>query len=339
MKAFHPEKRYRLNANENFYGCSSRVITAVKKSIHEIPRYPDFPIRLEKRLAEKFRVDHNNIVVGAGSVRLIDGIIQTFVEPGEEIIIFERSFVAYGQLAKAHRRKCVFIPQNKFVCDVENVFPAVNNNTKVIFIANPNNPTGTIISHAQVKKLLTNIPQKILVVIDEAYGEYVTDKSFPDSLQLQKKYANLVILRTFSKIYGLAGLRIGYAISNQKIAEAMKSSRIPFFFNSLSEIAAMTALEDDKFVKISAQKNAIERDFLCQHLKKAGLSVIPSQGNFIYLHFENENEKRLLFDKLTSAGIIACNLEVFGQDKSIRISVGDKTSSELIIKAVLAIYN
>ena len=325
-------KVIRLNANENFYGCSPNVLQAIKRNIRNVYQYPPIPVRLEEKLAYKFNVDPENIVVGAGSVRLIDGIIQTFVEPDEEIIIFERSFIAYEQLAAAHRRKYFFAKQTNFICNVSTIFPLVTQKTKVIFIANPNNPTGTIIVHSQLENLLKNISEKILVVIDEAYCEYVTDKSFADSISLQKKYTNLVILRTFSKIYGLAGLRIGYAIAEANISGSLKKNRIPFFFNSLSEGAALAALEDKKHVTACTRWNSKEREFLLKGLIKNGLNAIPSQGNYIYVWFEDENEKDALFKKLFDAGILICNLKFFGQDKSLRVGVGNRKVNTQIQK-------
>lgn len=320
----------RLNANENFYGCSPKVTKAIKRNLKSVHLYPSMPVKLEEKLAEKFGVEQKNIVAGAGSVRLIDGIIQTFVEPDEEIIIFERSFVAYEQLAAAHRRKCVFAMQTDFVCDTQNILPLVSNKTKIIFIANPNNPTGTIITNTQLEFLLKNILEKILVVVDEAYCEYVTDKSFPDSNSLHKKYPNLIILRTFSKIYGLAGLRIGYGIMKEEWAATLKKNRIPFFFNSLSEGAALAALRDEKFISACAKKNEREREFLYGQLKRSGLNVIPSQGNFLYLYFDSEEKKEELFKRYAGNGLLVCNLKVFGQNKSIRIGIGDRKTSEKI---------
>ncbi len=328
------ENPTRLNANENFYGCSKNIVTTLKKEIQNISTYPNYPSKLEEKLSKEYNLSPSNIVVGAGSVRLIDGIIQTFVGVDEEIIIFEKSFIAYQQLASAHKKKYIFAKQTDFVCSIENLFPLVNKKTKVIFIANPNNPTGTIITHTQLKKLLENISKNILVVIDEAYGEYVTDKNFPKSIELQKIHPNLIILRTFSKIYGLAGLRVGYAIANTKIANELKNSRIPFFFNSLSETAALKALQDKKFIKQCAAKNAIERDFLYENIKKMKFNIVPSQSNFLYIHFDSEDDKNIIFQKILQSNILICNLNIFGQDKSLRIGIGNRAINKKILKAI-----
>jgi histidinol-phosphate aminotransferase len=322
----------RLHANENFYGCSPTVAQAIKKNIKNVSHYSAIPLRLEEKLAQMFGVQQNNIVVSGGSVRLIDGIIQTFAEHDEEVIFFDRSFVAYEQLAVSHRRKHLLATQTNYTCDVEQIFPLITKKTSVIFIDNPNNPTGTIITHDQLEKLLKNISKKIIVVIDEAYGEYVTDKSFPDSISLQKTFPNLIILRTFSKIYGLAGLRIGYAIAEEKIAGQLKINRIPFFFNTFSEDAALAALADDKFIKQCTKANDAERKYLFTKIKSAGYNVVASQANFVYVYFDTEEEKETVFQQLLDVGLLVCNLKVFGLQKSLRIGVGDrKTNTEIVL--------
>src|ERR1035437_3649871 len=221
------KKPIKLSANENCYGCSPLAQEAIQNKYKDVYLYPEVnPIALREKLAKKFGVSSNNIIVGSGSVRIIDGLIQTFVRPDEEVLTFEKSFIAYGQLSGFQKRKCLFAPLSDLRCNPENLFPFINGKTRLIFISNPNNPTGTIISHTELEKFLTKISTKIVVVIDEAYAEYVTDSSFPNTIELQKKYSNLVILRTFSKIYGLAGLRIGYAIMEEHLASKMTEGQI-----------------------------------------------------------------------------------------------------------------
>lgn len=328
------KKIMKLSANENFYGCSPLVKKAIRKKIREVNYYSDSPIQVENILAEKFRLSPQRIAVGAGSVRLIDGIIQSLVEPEDEILTFDKTFVAYSQLAATHNRKCVFAPVSEFTCHIKNLLPFINNKTKVIFIANPNNPTGTITPHEELKGLLQNIQREIYVVIDEAYHEYVTDPAFPDSLSLQKEFSNLIILRTFSKVYGLAGLRIGYAIADEKTVSILKQSRIPHFMNCFSADAAAAALGDEKFIKKSVMKNKAERNYLYKNLKQSGFNVVPSQGNFLYLYFEDESDKMKVYSSLNENGIAICNLTVFGLDKSLRISVGDRKTNRKIVECL-----
>lgn len=201
-------KIIKLSANENCYGCSEKVKLAIEKKYKQAYVYPDMvPVKLQEKIASKHRVNAADVVIGPGSVSLVNNLIQAFSNKGDEILTFERSFIAYGQLSKIHGRVCKFAPLKEFCCTPENLLPFINEKTRIIFIANPNNPTGTIITHTELEFLLNNVPENIIVVHDEAYAEYVMVKDFPDSIALQKRFKNLVILRSFSKIYGLAGLR------------------------------------------------------------------------------------------------------------------------------------
>ncbi len=330
------KKILKLSANENFYGCSPLALIAIRRKIKEAHLYPDYnPVSLEKKLAEFLGVKQENIVIGAGSVRLIDGIIQTFVEHEEEVLTFENSFIAYTQLSEIYKRNCIRAKQTDWKCDVNNLLPLITKNTKVIFIANPNNPTGTIITHKELLFLLKNVPPTIYVVIDEAYGEYVTDKNFPRTLELLKEFSNLIITRTFSKIYGLAGLRIGYAIADEATILALKQNRVSFSINYLLADTAQATLSDKTLTQQSAKANAGQRHYLFTEFKKLGLNTLPSQGNFMYLWFESEAEKKKIYDTLFANGIIICDMKVFGQEQSLRITIGDRKVCKRIIKLLL----
>ena len=332
MKNINPIK---LSANENYYGCSPKALEAIQNKHKNVHLYPEVnPIALKEKLAENFNILSKNIIVGGVSVRIIDGLIQTFVGPDEEVLTFEKSFIAYGQLSGFHQRKCIFAPLTDLRCVPENLISFINDKTRLIFIANPNNPTGTVISHIELEKFLSKISDKIVVAIDEAYAEYVTDSTFPNSIELQKKYPNLVILRSFSKIYGLAGLRIGYAIMDEYKASKMTEGQIPFSLSYLSSDAAIAALNDTEFVHKSTKENTIQRDFLYRELKKLGYNTIPSQANFIYLWFNNDEEKKKVFDILFQNGIIICDMKIFGQEKSLRITIGSKEVCEQIINCL-----
>ncbi len=328
-------KIIRLAANENCYGCSPFAMDAVQKNLENIHLYPEVnPVVLKDKLAESFGVNSKNIVVGAGSVRIIDGLIQTFVGAEEEVLTFEKSFIAYGQLAGFHNRKCQFAPLTEFRCNPENIFPLINEKTKLIFIANPNNPTGTIISHDELENLLGRISKNIIVAIDEAYGEYVNDSAFPNSIALQKKYPNLVILHSFSKIYGLAGLRIGFAIMDEEKAASMSRGQIPYSLSPISVNAALAALNDQAFILKSAKDNAEQRTILFNELNKLGYNVVASQSNFIYMWFGTDDEKKMVYDKLFRNGIIICDMKIFGQEKALRISIGDAKANAMIIQCL-----
>jgi histidinol-phosphate aminotransferase len=331
MAPEHNKQLVRLNANENFYGCPPGVLEAIRENIHIVSCYPAYPSKLEKKLAGRFGVSELNIVLGGGSVRVIEGIIKTFVAHDEEIMFFERSFVAYKEIAIAFKRKYIMINQENFTNRIENIFPLISPKTRVILIDNPNNPTGTIIGHSDLETLLAGIPENILVIIDEAYNEYVTDKTFPDSLLLQKKFPNLVIVRSFSKIYGLAGLRIGYAIADEIIASQLKHTRIPYFLNIFAEEAALVALEDDGFIQKSVQANSIESKFLTNNIRSLGYTVPVTHANFVFICFESEEEKEIMFKALYDSGLLVCNLKVFGIGKSLRAGVANNEINSKIV--------
>ncbi len=325
-------KIIKLSSNENCYGCSPLALQAIESNYRAVHLYPEVsPVALKEKIAAQFGVSPKNIIVGAGSVRIIDGLIQTYVGSDEEVLTFEKSFVAYGQLSGFQKRKCHFAPLSDFRCLPENLLPLINNKTRLIFIANPNNPTGTIITHVELEMLLSKISSDITVVIDEAYSEYSTNTSFPDSLALQKKYPNLVILHSFSKIYGLAGLRIGYAIMEEHKATRMIQNKIPFSVNYLSSDAAIASLNDQEFIHHSAISNAAQRDYLYSELTRLDFHVVPSQANFLYLWFDKEDEKKKVYDTLFQNGILICDLNVFGQQKSLRITIGKKETNQRII--------
>lgn len=325
-------KILKLSANENFYGCSPKVLKAIKPELNKISFYPDAPTKLKEKIANKYAVSSGNVIVGAGSVRIIEGLIETFAGNNDEVLIFDNSFIAYSQLCNFHNKNCVMAPLDRGRCNPEMLYKFINKNTKLIFISNPNNPTGTIISHKELENLLCNISSDIIVAIDEAYSEYVFDKSFPDSLKLQKKFKNLIILHSFSKIFGLAGLRIGFGIAHENHIEKMMKKQLPFTLNVLAEKAAITAIDDEIFIKKSRAKNKKNLDYLYISLVTMGFKVYESHANFLYVMFENDKDKDKFYNLLLKNGILICDMKVFGQQKSLRITIGDKESIIEIIK-------
>ncbi|NUM51917.1 MAG: histidinol-phosphate transaminase [Flavobacteriales bacterium] len=330
------KKLIKLNANENFYGCSPKVVSFIKKNAHIVSSYPNYtPEKLEQAIAQKLNVSANCVAVGAGSVRIIDGILQSLVKPENEILIFENSFVAYYQLADIHQIQYKLIPQQQFVCKLENVIPYVTNKTKLIFIANPNNPTGTAITHKELVQFINKIPTSVLVIVDEAYIEYATKKNIAKPLNLISKHKNIVVIRTFSKAYGLAGLRIGYVIADEKIIAQLKNNRIPFTINCFAEKAALTALSDETFLNSCVQKNKTEKEFLFSSLKKKGYQVVSSEANFLFVYFKKEEEKEKVYHALLDKNLVICNLKIFGQEKCLRIGIGDRKINKQIIASMV----
>ena len=322
----------KLSANENCYGCSPLALRAGRRLFDNICEYPDFaPADLKQRLAAHYGVHKNNIVTGAGSVRIIEGLIQSLVGKDEEVLTFSNTFSIYGQLSRSLHRDCLFAPLTDMVCRPENLYPFITRRTRLIFISNPNNPTGTIITHTALASFLANVSPAITVVIDEAYAEYVTDPAFPDSFKLQQQYPNLVILRSFSKIYGLAALRVGYAIMDEQLARRLEANQIPFSINAIASGAAVAALGDTAFVAQSASANAAERQHLYSRLTCLGYNVIPSQANFLYIAFGSPEEKTEIRDMLHHHGILVCDLEKSGQPSALRITIGRPRANQQLI--------
>ena len=327
------EKIVKLSQNENPFGASPFALRAIEKNYHLVFRYPDvFHEDLKDKIAKKYDVTQDNVVIAAGSVEVMDMAVKAFVGFAENVVTSEKTFVAYKLLTGIHRKECKFAKLVNNTVSVDNIISLVIDKTKLIFIANPNNPTGTIISHDSLRELLNTLPPEIYVVNDEAYVEYVSDTSYPNSLQLQKSYPNLIVLRTFSKIYGLAGLRIGYAITHPKTKNLLIQNKTPFSINSLAHVAALAALDDHEFVKKSVSINDKERTFLCGAFEDFGFNVTPTQSNFICIEFNSLSEKEELKQYLLDNGIIVRDLGPFGIEKGLRVSVGQPGENKQLVK-------
>ncbi len=325
----------KLSQNENPYGASPMALKAIDDSYHSIHRYPAFiPAVLKYKLAAEHHLSAENIVVGAGSVEIIDLVIKSLSNVDEEVIASEKSFMAYQLLAKNNRRVCKIAKMEEHTINLDNIEALCTEKTKVIFIANPNNPTGTIVTQDAFEKFLANISPNIYVVIDEAYIDYVNDISYPNSLKLRKKYPNLIIIRTFSKIHGLAALRIGYSIATKEISALIESFRTPFSVTTLGVAAAMASIDDHDFIRECTALNEKEREYLHDEMNDLGLKVVKSQGNFIFLECESEEHKQHLYDMFKEKGFLVRTLEAFGIATGLRISVGMPEDNRHLIECL-----
>ena len=328
-------KTVRLHSNENPLGPSPIALEAIRKYSQDIHCYADWvPKRLKEKLARKQQVAPENIAVSAGSYELIDLIIHFLVTADEEILTFNNTFMAYSYGAKRNGRKCVVAQMPAPECNLKDLIPLCGNKTKVIFFANPNNPTGTIVTHDSLRDLLETIPSNVLVVADEAYYEYVTNESYPDSVQLLKEFSNLIILRTFSKIYGLAGARVGYGIASEKLVETLENKRLLRSINILGKKAAEAALDDVDYVRRSISHNLKERKYLLKELRRLGFTVGDSHANFLYLPFQNNDQKNSVYQILAKEGLMVCDMEIFGQNNSLRITISLNEINQRIIDCI-----
>ncbi len=307
----------KLASNENPLGPSPKAMTAVKKALESLNRYPDGSgFYLSRALAKKYEVETNQILLGNGSNELIELVIRTFVQAGDEIMSADPSFVVYKLITQAAGGENIIVPCKDMRHNLEIMAERITPKTKIVFIANPNNPTGTMNSKAEMDRFMERVPDHVIVAVDEAYFEYVTHADYPDSLDYLREGKNVLALRTFSKIYGLAGLRIGYGITMPEIAEMMNKVRQPFNTNSLAQAGALAALSDRKHVEKSVAVNNEGKQFLYRSFQQLGISFIPTETNFIM--FETAQDAKDVFEALMKQGVI---IRPMG-GKRLRVTIG-----------------
>lgn len=322
------KKSIKLASNENPAGPSPAALEILKDSMRDIHRYPDGSgYYLKKELSVMLSVRENELILGNGSNELIEMAARTYMKQGDEAVMAAPSFVVYAMAAQAVGAKPVQVPLKDYTHDLDAMAAAITPKTKMIFIANPNNPTGTINRASDFEKLMKNISGDILVVADEAYFEYVSDTDYPATLEYFRSGKNILILRTFSKIYGLAGLRIGYGIANKEIVTAMNRVRAPFNTSAPAQRAALAALGDRGHLTYSKDINETGKKFLYGELKSMGIKYVPTEANFIYILVDNAAS---IYEKLLGLGII---IRPIGQN-SVRVTIGLPDENKKFIEAL-----
>lgn len=322
----------KLASNENPLGPSPKAVKAITKALKEINRYPEGTcFYLKQGLAKRLGVKENNLLFGNGSDELIDIILKTTKDPEAEIITADVTFVEYKICGAINGFKVVTVPLRDYTFNLEGIRAAITQNTKVIFIANPNNPTGTYVNLSETLKFLESIRPDILVVFDEAYFEFADENDFPQLVTLINK-KNITLLRTFSKIYGLAGLRIGYLVAKAELISAAERVRQPFNVNSLAQVAALEALNDDNFVKKSQELVKKEKKFLTDALNKLGIWFKQSSTNFIFVRFNKDAS--IIFQKLLKKGIIIREMSSYQLNNYARITIGTRPENKRLIAAL-----
>lgn len=315
----------KLASNENPLGISEKVSQAVNKYIHELNRYPDSnAFNLKQSLSKKLNVKEQALVIGNGSNELLELIAKVFISNSTEEVIFSQyAFPIYALITKILGATPKIAIADNFGHNLDAISANITKNTKLIFIANPNNPTGTILNNQDIYHFLQKTRKDIIVVLDQAYIEYLQEEDV--SIKWLDEFDNLIITRTFSKAYGLAGLRIGYSISNIKIADYINRIRPPFNVNTIGQIAAISALSDSDYLQKTIINNKNGMQQLESGFKKMGLSYIPSAANFIAFKVENANN---IFNKLLQRGLIVRPVEM---DNYIRVSIGTKQENKYFI--------
>ena len=323
----------KLASNENPLGCSDKVKEAVTAEIAEIGRYPDGGgFILKDQIHKQFGFAHDRITLGNGSNDLLEMFARTFVSDQDSVLYSQHAFAVYALLTQAINAQAIEVPAKGFSHDLDAMAAAIQDNTKLIFIANPNNPTGTWFNQAALNAFLAKVPDNVLVVLDEAYIEYAADSDLPDGMAYLSRYPNLLVSRTFSKAYGLAALRVGYAVSSAAIADVLNRVRQPFNVNSLALVAACAALDDAEYLERSRTLNSQGMQQLEDGFKRLGLSWIPSRGNFIAVDFQRD--AAAINQGLLAQGVIVRPVAGYGMPTFLRISIGTAEENQRFLDAL-----
>lgn len=331
QREFGLEDIVKLASNENPLGPSPAVLKAVGDASKDLTRYPDGNgFTLKKVLAEKYQLDVSQITLGNGSNDVLEMIARAFVSPTDDVMFSQYAFAVYPLVTQAIGAQAVVVQAKDYGHDLKLMLSLLSNKTKLIFIANPNNPTGTYIPASELEDFVSQVPLQTLVVIDEAYVEYGEQNE--NTIEWLNKYSNVIITRTFSKAYGLAGLRVGYALSNSEIADLLNRIRQPFNVNSLSLAAATVAVNDDDYLVQAKQINDAGMTQLLSGFEAMGLTSIPSKGNFITVDVAQKGDD--VFEALLRRGVIVRPVTNYGLPNHIRVSIGLEKENQRFLTAL-----
>lgn len=328
---------HKLASNENPLGVSPKAIEAMRQALPDANYYPDpAALKLRAKLAERFKVKIDNVAVGAGSEGIMATILRAFVCDDDELLTSENTFIGFYVLANASGLPLKRVPMKTgYRFDLDAIADAIAPRTKVIYLCNPNNPTGTIFTRAEFDAFIARVPENVIVILDEAYFEFARDESnYPDSMSY--RYDNVITLRTFSKGYGLAGLRVGYGFAHEKFVSNLMKVKLPFEPNSIAQAGALAALDDEAFLRQTIENNRKGYDFFAQAFTELGLNWIPSRANFIMIDYGSEERVSAVSEHLLRNGVIARPLKAFGLPHCLRISIGLPHQNEKCVDALKA---
>jgi histidinol-phosphate aminotransferase len=326
----------KLASNENPLGPSPRALEAARAALGRAHRYPDGPATaLRDALARRLGVSPAQVVIGNGSTELIDLFARAFLGPEDNAVISEGAFARFGQVVRARNGRARLVPMRDLTHDLPAMRAAVDERTRLIFVANPNNPTGTWNGAREVEALLAGLPPDVLLVLDEAYFEYGDDPEYPDGARWVREGRPVAVLRTFSKVYGLAGLRVGYGVAAPDVVQAVDIVREPFNSNVVGQAAALAALEDEDHVRRTLELTRSERERLARALRERGHRVLPSLANFLFV--DVRRDAAAVYRDLVAQGVIVRPLRAYGFDTAMRISVGSAEENARLLTALDAV--
>lgn len=323
----------KLASNENMFGYSPLVRQALEEAMAELYLYPDGASRLLKEeIAKHYGISPERVIVSNGSDELVSLICRAYLVPGAETIMATPTFPRYKTNAEVEGAKVIEVPLKEGRCDLEAMLAAITPQTRIIWICSPNNPTGSIVTREEFTSFMEQVPPEVLVVSDEAYYEYVTHPEYPDTLSMQERWPNLLIMRTFSKAYGLAALRIGYGITAPQVIDPLNRVREPFNVNHLAQVAAAAALKDQEFIARCREMNRQGMAQVQDGIQKMGLWAYPSEANFLLIHL-NQNAD-VVFEALLRKGIIVRSGVALGFPEAMRVTVGTREQNEAFLRAL-----
>ncbi len=328
----------KLASNENPLGPSPRAVEAIHQSAARIHRYPDGSgYALRQALAARFALPESQIVLGNGSTELVELAAKAFLADGRGAVVADQAFIMYRIAVQAMRAPLRMIPLRDHRHNLRAMAEACDESTALVYIANPNNPTGTYVARLEMEDYFDRLPPHVLTVIDEAYLDYVEAADFPDGLELLRRGRNVVVLRTFSKIYGLAGIRIGYGLTMKDVAAGLESVRSPFNTSILAQAAALAALDDAAHVARSRSGNRSGARFLQQELERRGIEFVPTVANFVLVRTSMKGED--LYQRLLRLGVIVRPMAAYGYPDAIRVSIGTLDEIRRFLEAFDRVLN
>ncbi len=328
----------KLASNENPLGPGKKALTAIQQALSGLALYPDGSgYALKQALAQKYNLDIEQITLGNGSNELLELVARAFLTPEFEVVFSQHAFAVYPIVTQAIGAKAVVVPALNYGHDLDAMLNAVTDKTRIVFIANPNNPTGTLLTQESVERFIASLPQTCICVLDEAYFEFVSSVEPIDSIDWLKKFANLLITRTFSKAYGLAGLRVGYGLSSPEMADILNRVRQPFNNNTLALVAAEAALSDEEHLRETLRTNASGMLQITDGFKALNLTWIPSAGNFVLVDIKQSGQA--LHDALLRKGVIVRPVGNYELPQHLRISIGTEAENKIFLQALAESLN
>jgi len=323
----------KLASNENPLGPSPKAVEELQRHHSGLHLYPDGGLKIRHVLAEKFCLKVDNVIAGSGSEGIMSNIIRTFLCDDDEVLTSQGTFVGFYVIAQSRGVKMITVPLKEYHFDLKRLAAHITDRTKIIYLANPNNPTGTIFTVEEFEEFIREVPARVLIILDEAYFEYALDNPwYPDSMLY--RYDNVITLRTFSKIYGLAGVRIGYGFAHELLIRNLLKVKLPFEPSTLAQAAGIAALDDSEYLQRSLTVNVSGKRFLLPALQGLGLRVVETEANFVMVPLSDEGDVEELYRGLLRLGVIVRPLKAFGLPHCVRITIGTEEQNDKLVKAL-----